>query len=97
MTPSAVLRSTCSACWLVTAATLNSTADFSKWMLCCEVFLLGLKASVQGKLMRTFPFSLLMGKRVSMDVKHLKYLQAAAGRTSEIGALKQLLPQQNTF
>jgi hypothetical protein len=40
-------------------------------MFACEVFLLDLKASVQGKLMRTLPFSLLMGKRVSIDVRHL--------------------------
>jgi hypothetical protein len=36
-----------------------------------EVFLLGLKASVQGKLSFTLPFSLLMGKRVSTAVMDL--------------------------
>lgn len=36
-----------------------------------EVFLLGLKASVQGKLSFTLPFSLLIGKRVSTAVMDL--------------------------
>ncbi len=74
LSPSPDPRSTCSACWLSTAAMLNSTDAFSKWMLACDVRLLGLNASAHGNCTRAEPLSLLMGKRVSMAVSARKYL-----------------------
>mmetsp|Transcript_28848 Transcript_28848/g.77699 ORF Transcript_28848/g.77699 Transcript_28848/m.77699 type:complete len:211 (+) Transcript_28848:2598-3230(+) len=74
MRPSGVVRSQANPCWLITAPKLNITHAFSRCTLYCVCFLEDLKASYQVKATWAWPFSLLMGKRVSMAVRQRQYL-----------------------